>query len=499
MKKFSFYLGLASLGLLMNCQYEFPTEINAEPHSGQADFSKMVAVGNSITAGFMDGALYDRGQKNSFAAILAEQMKLAGGGDFNIPEINSENGFFTIGAGNRIFGRLVLSINPTTGIVGPAPIGAGDPIAPFTGDKAMLNNFGVHGVTLGSALIPETGNPEHQLFNPYYGRFASDPGNSTLIGDAATALANGGTFFSFWLGNNDVLTYAVGGASNEDILTEDGAFQARLTAALGNLLDANPEANGVVMNIPDLNLLPHFRLIDPLRVKVPGTARPQLEAAIGQLNSAINGWNQGVNLDPNIPDAIKLTLIRPNLSTNFEAYPLLVLDPALSDAVIPLPSGDSFVIPKIRNLTEEDGIMIPLVAQIPLSQGVGISPLTPLNEARYDGVYLTRAEQALIQTKINTFNGFLTGAVAANDNRLLLVDVNDFLKQVAQGAVASGGVGLSIGINPPTGAFSLDGIHPNARAHAFIANLIIDGINQKWQANIPKTNPNAFPGNDLPR
>ncbi len=499
MKKHRYYFSLALLGLLVGCQYEFPEEAVETPGPGQADFSKMVAVGNSLTSGYMDGALYNRGQQNSFVSILAEQMKSVGGGEFNVPEINSENGLYAVGPNDIPLGRLVLTADPNTGAISPAPIGPGNLPAPFTGDKAALNNFGVPGVTLGTALIPDIGNLTSPLFNPLYARFASNPGSSTLIGDAAAALADGGTFFSFWLGNQDVLGYATGGASNPGILTSDVDFQARLGAALGAMLNANPEAKGVIMNIPSFDVLPHFNLIDPLAIQLPGAIRPELGAGLAQINAAINGWNAGVNANPQLPDAVKATLIRPTLSTNFDAYPLLILDPSLSDAAIPLPNGETFTIPKIRNITEEDGIKLPLTAQAALGQGVGISPLSPLNEVQFDAFYLTRAEQEEIEAKINTFNGYISAAAAANSERLLLVDVNDLLNQVVQGMVSHANIGLTASIVPPNGAFSVDGVHPNARAHAFIANLIIDGINEKWGANIPKANPNAYPGNDLPR
>lgn len=498
MKNIKYYFSFVFLGLL-GCQYDFPENAAPDPNPGQADFSKMVAVGDAITAGFMDGALYDRGQENSFVNILAEQMKLAGGGELIQPDIDSENGYFTLGPNSTVLGRLVLSVNPTTGATGPAPIGPGDLPAPFTGDKSQINNYGVPGITLGTALISDTGNPSSPLFNPYYGRFASNPGASTLVGDAAAAMANGGTFFSFWLGNNDVLGYATGGASNPGILTEDAAFQTRLNAALGAFLNANPVSNGVVMNIPNLNALPHFNLINPLSIQVPASARAELGAGLGQLNAAINGWNLGVSSNPQIPDAVKATLLRPTLSTNFDTYALLILDPTLSEAEIPLPNGDTFVIPKIRNLREEDGVKIPLGAQASLAQGVGLSPLTPLNETQFDAIYLTLTEQEEIQEKINSFNGLINAAVSDNEERLLLIDVNDLMNRVLEGTVSFGNVGLTPSIIPPTGGFSLDGIHPNARSHAFIANLIIAGINEKWGANLPQVNPNSYPGNDLPR
>src|SRR5690554_3482773 len=159
MKNSQFYFSLIFFALLVGCQYDFPEEVGEKPDSGQADFTKMVSVGNSVTAGFMDGALYDRGQENSFVNILAEQMKTAGGGEFNNPEINSENGYFSQGPAGSVLGRLILTVDPTTGNVGPAPIGAGDLPGPYGGDKSHLNNFGVPGVTLGTALIPETGDP----------------------------------------------------------------------------------------------------------------------------------------------------------------------------------------------------------------------------------------------------------------------------------------------------------------------------------------------------
>ena len=499
MKNIKLYISLVLLGSLVGCQYEFPEEAIGDPNPGDADFSKMVAVGNSLTAGFMDGALYNRGQENSYASILAEQMKAAGGGEFNIPEIDSENGFYAFGPNNVILGRLILTADPNSGAVSPAPIGQGDAPSPYTGNKGELNNFGVPGVTLGTALIPDIGNPTNPLFNPLYARFASNPGTSTLIGDAAAALADGGTFFSFWLGNNDVLGYATGGASNPAILTADDAFQARLNAALGAMLNANPEAKGVIMNIPAFNVLPHFNLINPLAIPLPAGIRPELEAGLAQLNLAINGWNMGVNANPNLPDQVKASLIRPTLSTDFDAYALLILDPSLSDAAVPLPNGETFTIPKIRNVTEEDNIKLPLAAQAAIGQGMGISPLSPLNEVQFDAFYLTQSEQEEIETKINTFNGYISAAASANADRLLLVDINDFLNQVIQGMVSHSNVGLTASIVPPNGAFSVDGVHPNARAHAFIANFIIDRINEKWGSSLPKTNPNAYPGNDLPR
>ena len=44
----------------------------------------------------------------------------------------------------------------------------------------------------------------------------------------------------------------------------------------------------------------------------------------------------------------------------------------------------------------------------------------------------------------------------------------------------------------PTGIFSTDGIHPNPRGHAIVANELIDVINSSFGSNIPRVNSTIF-------
>ena len=48
------------------------------------------------------------------------------------------------------------------------------------------------------------------------------------------------------------------------------------------------------------------------------------------------------------------------------------------------------------------------------------------------------------------------------------------------------------------GAFSLDGVHPNARGYALIANEFIRAINAKYRSTIPDTDVNNYPGIRFP-
>src|SRR5688572_10044772 len=100
-------------------------EMCAGATAGSANFAKFVAIGTSYTAGFQAGALFTEGQENSLGKILATQFACVGGGAFNQPTINSENGFNIFitpnPVGSTILGRFKLQGTPPA----PAPVIAG--------------------------------------------------------------------------------------------------------------------------------------------------------------------------------------------------------------------------------------------------------------------------------------------------------------------------------------------------------------------------------------
>ena len=486
MKKITRNIAFGSIiGMAFSCTYDFPETPTSEPSQGEADFSKMVVIGDGIAAGFMDGALYNRGQQNSFAVQMAAQMETINGSGFNVPSINSENGFFAVGPGGVPLGRLILRTQ--NGTTAPAPIGTGDFPGPFSGDKASLNNFSVPNMTLGLALIPQTGGPnvpQNPAYNPYYARFATQPGVSTPIGDAASALANGGTFFTFWLGSSDVLGYAVGGASNPALLTSVSDFTGRFNAALGTLLATVPEAKGAVGNIPDLNVLPYFNL-------VPWNSLPldaQTAAFVNQNFAAYNGGLVQLETMGAI-SAEERSLRTVNFVAGLNGY--LMTDENLTDLT-------GFGLPSIRQSNSSDKSTLTL-SQV-LGQPVNNNPqsIRGVSYPVEDTYVLTTVEQNEVQSRIDAFNQIIQSAVQSSDARLVLVDVKSFLNQVLQGGVRFNGQALTASIIPPNGGISVDGIHPNGRAHAFIANEFIEKINAKWGSNIPLINPNTVVGNDLP-
>ena len=485
MKKFPIYI-LSFAMLLWSCEQEQielqpqPQEppIVETPDRGSADFTKYVAVGNSLTAGFQAGALFDAGQQNSLAAMLARQFATVGGGEFNQPDINSEHGFNTAIASPEgvVFGRLILAGNPPA----PTPTTTGDIPTPYEGDKSKLNNFGVPGILLGQALISQTGGPavaENPAYNPLYARFASNPGTSTIIGDAVAAQ---GTFFSFWLGNNDVLGYAVSGATRSEIFTDVAAFEFQYKTALSFLL-MDPNIKGVVANIPDVTGIPYFTTISYNAITLAQEQVDALTAGYAEFNGAIEAYNTSTGPFTGAP--VPSTL-RPKISFEVGDNPIVIVDNDLADLT-------AYGIPSMRQM--EEGELVILNAATVLPTGVGSQSPAP------DNLILTKNELNEISERIDAFNAAIediVNEIAAD--RVAIVDINTAFNQLAAGGAFQDGVVLTASLAPPFGAFSEDGVHPNTRGYAFTANLFIEAINQKFGAKVPKLNLGEYSGTGLP-
>lgn len=75
-------LAAASTAFLFSCKPELDA---VKPSAGEANFSKYISIGNSLTAGFADGGLYLEGQQVAYPNLIAAQLKHTGGSDFKSP------------------------------------------------------------------------------------------------------------------------------------------------------------------------------------------------------------------------------------------------------------------------------------------------------------------------------------------------------------------------------------------------------------------------------
>ena len=277
-KKLLYILPLAAL---VACEPEFD---DVDFNGGSADFTTTVAIGNSLTAGFQSNALRRDKQEVSFPAMIAGQLKQVGGGEFKQPLL--DDGVGVGSTGNAEFGIFLKA--DCQGTVGPSPgpIAAAGQIdqfnfldqTKFIGAAGPYNNIGIPGAKSFHLVAAGYGNPTGinptnpaaSTANPYYVRFA-DPTNFDETVIEAAVRANP-TFFTLFIGSNDVLSYATSGGSGVDQtgnpdpttyggndITDPTAFAGVYTQIV-NALTANG-AKGAVATIPDVTSIPFFTTV----------------------------------------------------------------------------------------------------------------------------------------------------------------------------------------------------------------------------------------------
>ena len=480
-----------------------------DPSAGMADFSKFVAIGSSFTAGFQAGALFDEGQAASVPAIMAKQFECVGGSTtFNQPSINSEHGFNIFVSPNPVEGTTVLGrfrlqgtppkpapmISAVTAIPNPSL----NPPFLYTGDVDELNNFAVQAVQLGQALTPETGNWSlagyDPRFNPFYARFASESGVTTMLTDMMSSLANEGTFFMLWLGMDDVMLNALyGGDDSMAPITNKDAFKIYYQTAIGAILSVNEDLKGVVGNFPDIFVMPHF-------TSVPYNAIPLDASTAGGLTATLAA-NYNAFLDAMVENEFIDEEEAAKRKVTFQAgqNPILMVDESLTDLTPYMAGPYEGLLPyaMARQTTSAD--IIPLSAGNILGTAVSEQEVWGVSLPVEDRYVLTPDEITAINTALSDFNTAVEEVAENNSERVAFADIHKAMKDFLTAKVyVLNNVTITPNINPPTGIYSEDGVHPNSRGYAFIAGTFIDAINTKFGSTIQKPSIAAYKATGLP-
>ncbi len=455
--------------------------------SGSLNVSNYVAMGNSLTAGFADNALYRISQENSTPAIMAQQFSaLANGGTFTQPLMNDNIGGLLAG-GNPLPGfgpRLVFDGSgpvPLSNLVGPiqptTDIVLNNPTGPF-------NNLGVPGAKSFHLLAPGYGalsgvssNPP--TANPYFVRMASSAA-TTVVTDA---IAQQPSFFSLWIGNNDVLGYATTGGDGSNPITPMAGppgvgFEATYQSIVASMVGNVPGVQGILANIPNVTAIPFFTTVPHNPVPLDANTAALLNSPNGYA-----GYNAGlvqafaflVANTPLTQEQADAEIARRTIM--FEAgdeNAVVIVDENLTDL-----SG--FGLPNLRQATADDLLVLTASSFIgtladpnnPLSINGVVVPLA-------DNWVLTPEEQQELATATGQFNQVIETVAGANGFALL--DANALLDQLATSGIPSNGLVLTSDL-VTGGAFSLDGVHPNSRGYALIANEMLKAIDATYGSN----------------
>lgn len=206
----------------------------SKPLSARPNFTRFVAVGDSLLAGFRDGGLYETAQATSMANLVA----LQGGASLVQPLIGEP------GIPNRL--RIVSA--------GPPPVILPVPgVSPGRTNIFVQNfNLAVPGHNIRDVLQTRPNVPIDSLTDlvlGFPGTFVlNQPPKSQL--EIAEQLQP--TFVLFWAGPNDVLGAALGADASR--VTDLTQFTTDYISVLGRLKATGAEV--VVANIPDVTSIP---------------------------------------------------------------------------------------------------------------------------------------------------------------------------------------------------------------------------------------------------
>ena len=487
-----FMIGFLAIGLV-SCEPEFENAVTDEGFydAGDADFSTYVSLGASITAGTADGTIYRSAQENSYPSIVAQQFGFVGGGDFTQPLTSDNLGGLLLGGVQISGNRLVLSADEN-GNPFPATLDGAPTTDVLTSEAGPFNNMGVPGAKSFHLVTPGYGSVAgvaNGTANPWYARFATSE-SSTVLADAASLNP---TFFSLWIGNNDILGYATSGGSGVDQagnfdpstyggndITDPNVFAAAYSAQVDALVAGG--AKGVLLNIPDVTSIPYFTTVPTRTIPLDAATAGGLNAQFALYNGALGQLVAGGFISP------EEAAIRAINFVEGVNYPIMT-DADLTDVTAILIGAGldpqtAALLGQLRQVKSDD--LVVLTA----SSVIGTTP-DPSNPAGIVGVslplpnslVLSSTEQARVAAAGAAYNAIIEGLAAANE--LGYGDMKSALADVAaNGAFYNGGVLTSTYVTG--GAFSLDGVHPSPRGYAFTANTIIDVINTTYNASVPK-------------
>ena len=212
--------------------------------AGSADLSRLVVIGDSLSAGYQNGSLHEAHQPHGYAALVAAQA----GTDLALPLIAAPG-----------IPNIFSLVDP-----GPPPIIVPEPgvstgrLDPFT----QTMNLAVPGHNVGDALTKRPDAPIDSLTDLILGLPGLFGGIARSQVEWAETLAP--ATMLVWIGNMDALTAAI--VADSAFLTPVAEFEASYSELMTRL--AVTGATLVVANIPDVTVIPFLTPAEQVAAEV---------------------------------------------------------------------------------------------------------------------------------------------------------------------------------------------------------------------------------------
>jgi len=393
---------------------------------GSADFSKLVALGDSYGAGFESGSLNERHQVWSWPAVLAKQVgyRLCTPADTAAADCFAQPLVSFPGIGPEL---VLVNLAPT---IAPASTSNGTPLV--TTFARPYNNLSIPGGTL-NTLLTIKGSEAATSTATTFAQFIL----RGLGTEVEQAIAQHPTFIAMWAGGNDFLGSVLAGTDQG--MTTAADFKTRYEQILDTLIAGASNAGMVVGNLPTntssaalLSTIPPFIVNPTTRQPVPGTDGKPI-FYIADLG--------GGTLGQLPPGSLVLLTAQTRLATGF-GFPNVAPFNALPNAGKPLPASD----------------------------------------------VLTPTEIANIVARINEYNTIIQAAATARN--IPVADVRGLFDRVTvnpltgAGGLTIGPVKIT-NAYVTGGFFSLDGFHLTDLGYLLMANEFIKAINAGYDTEIP--------------
>ena len=404
-------LGLTATGLIAAACFSDDNKdvLGPQPVGGtNGIFRSYVALGNSITAGYQASGITDATQRQSYALLLAQQMNtryayasIAGRG-CNPPVAN-----FQTQAGP---GTITAAQRPTICDLRNAT----------TTD--ILTNVAVPNASSFDPMA-ETGTPFSNILT------------SLILGGATQvqrALDAQPTFASVWIGNNDVLGFAVrDGRANAATglagMTPVATFQTNYTAMLNALVAGAPGLRGILIGVVQVSNA-------PIMFPAAAMSNPTFKAGFDAIAGAPT-----------------------------------TLDPSCTAAG----AGATSLINTFLAFQIRQGAHPPIVACV-AGGATGALP-APVG----DILILDAAEQTTLTTRINAYNAHIQAEAARIG--FAYYDPNPTLASLrTAGTVVTNVPNLASTTATFGSGMSIDGVHPGPTLHRTVANELIAAINAEY-------------------
>jgi len=402
--------------------------------SGRANFTNYAVIGDGYMAGYQDGALFHDGQMRSIGALIYTSLEQVNSVSYNQALMQDNSG---VGINSKPWDATYTSASTLNFKVDCEGISSLGPIKTlYTIMTAQPYLDPVAALSLDDFSVPfattnDLSSGTLFMSNVYWARVS---GNFSNISPKQAMVNRSPTFFSAWLGMEDIMKYARNGGYGQTI-SSPTIFATNLDNILAPLTSNG--SKGVIALIPDFRSFPYFTTVL---------------------------WNAA---DLSVDDADSLTATYlagglPHISFVEGKNPFVIDDVAAPGGFRQLVNGEYIT------------VSVPTDSMKCFYYGLLLNTV-------HDRYVLDSSEVSYLSGMIKEYNDVIRSKAAQYD--LAVVDMLSYFGKLPLWITSNGVKYTNEFVKG--GFFGLDGLYPTQKGAALLANEFIMAINNYYGSTLP--------------